>query len=249
VLAIHKSITALVDAVTQNQILLKKKLDQVLEFCPIPPPSTPPPPPPPPGPEPAPPSYPSEPGVPPWPLPHPTPPYGTPPCEKSVLQLAGQQERMQWKPDCRLSWRKRRLSGRDIRWDGCTPARIQLNPRRTYMVQYTLHVCAMSPAEGTGTILLKQSPCNMFADAPPLCFSLESLTHGPQTLQHVCTASPHKQRVCDGAVPGVECKNPAVRGVGRNGYCSDLTKNQKALIYQGFLVFSQVRRAEYGSNH
>ena len=59
VLAIHKSITALVDAVTQNQILLKKKLDQVLEFCPIPPPSTPPPPPPPPpppGPEPAPPA-------------------------------------------------------------------------------------------------------------------------------------------------------------------------------------------------
>lgn len=199
VLAIHKSITALVDAVTQNQILLKKKLDQVLEFCPIPPPSTPPPPPPPPpppGPEPAPPSYPSEPGVPPWPLPHPTPPYGTPPCDKSVLQLAGQQERMQWKPDCRLSWRKRRLSGRDICWDGCTPARIQLNPRRTYMVQYTLHVCAMSPAEGTGTILLKQSPCNMFADAPPLCFSLESLTHGPQTLQHVSVLHPRTNSGC-----------------------------------------------------
>ena len=43
VLAMHKSITALVEAVTQNQILLKKKLDQVLEFCPLPqPPSQPP---------------------------------------------------------------------------------------------------------------------------------------------------------------------------------------------------------------
>ena len=36
VLAVHKSITGLVEAVTQNQLLLKKKLDQVLEFCPRP---------------------------------------------------------------------------------------------------------------------------------------------------------------------------------------------------------------------
>ena len=237
VLAIHKSITALVDAVTQNQILLKKKLDQVLEFCPIPPPSTPPPPPPPPpppGPEPAPPSYPSEPGVPPWPLPYPTPPYGTPPCEKSVLQLAGQQERMQWKPDCRLSWRKRRLSGRDIRWDGCTPARIQLNPRRTYMVQYTLrHVPGRGNGYNSSQAVALQYVCRC---AAPVFFLGKPDAWPPDPAACLCTASPHKQRVCDGAVPGVECKNPAVRGVGRNGYCSDLTKNQKALIYQGFLA-------------
>ena len=43
VLAVNKSATALVEAVTQNQILLKNKLDHVLEFCPLPP--LPPPPP------------------------------------------------------------------------------------------------------------------------------------------------------------------------------------------------------------
>ena len=36
VLAVNKSVTALVEAVTQNQMLLKNKLAQVLEFCPLP---------------------------------------------------------------------------------------------------------------------------------------------------------------------------------------------------------------------
>ncbi len=37
VLAVNKSVTALVEAVTQNQMLLKNKLDHVLAFCPLPP--------------------------------------------------------------------------------------------------------------------------------------------------------------------------------------------------------------------
>ena len=37
VLAVNKSVTALVETVTQNQMLLKNKLDRVLEFCPPPP--------------------------------------------------------------------------------------------------------------------------------------------------------------------------------------------------------------------
>ena len=35
VLAVNKSVTALVEAVTQNQMLLKNTLAQVLEFCPL----------------------------------------------------------------------------------------------------------------------------------------------------------------------------------------------------------------------
>ena len=58
VLAVHKSITGLVEAVTQNQLLLKKKLDQVLEFCPRP---SEPDPAPKPDPDPTPPAYPVEP--------------------------------------------------------------------------------------------------------------------------------------------------------------------------------------------
>ncbi len=41
VLAVNKSVTALVEAVTQNQMLLKNKLAQVLEFCPLPSPPPP----------------------------------------------------------------------------------------------------------------------------------------------------------------------------------------------------------------
>ena len=41
VLAVNKSVTALVEAVTQNQMLLKSKLEKVLEFCPLPPPPRP----------------------------------------------------------------------------------------------------------------------------------------------------------------------------------------------------------------
>lgn len=200
-LAIHKSITALVEAVTQNQILLKKKLDQVLEFCPLPPPPSPPAPEP--EPEPGPPPYQPDPGVPPyppqysvpWPLLRPIT-CRVPHCEKSVLQLAGQRENMLWKPDGRLPWRRRSCSGRDICWERCAPAQIHLNPGRTYVVQYTLNVCATSTAEGTGTIILRQSPCGAFADASPLCFSLDHMTHGPQTLQHISVLHPRTNSGC-----------------------------------------------------
>ena len=64
VLAVNKSVTALVEAVTQNQMLLKNKLEKVLEFCPAPPPCKP---------EPAPCSPPCQPCGPPCPPPCPVP--------------------------------------------------------------------------------------------------------------------------------------------------------------------------------
>ena len=201
VLAVNKSVAALVEAVTQNQILLKKKLDQVLEFCPLPqPPSQPPDEP---EPEPDPPAYPSNPSVPPCPPQYvvPTPflrpmPCRVVSCEKSVLQLAGQREKALWTPDSRLLWRQRSRSGRDICWDGRAPSQIQLNPGKTYVVQYTLNVCAVCPAEDTGTIFLRQSPCGAFTDAPPLCFSLDCPAHGTRTLQHVSVLHPRTSSGC-----------------------------------------------------
>ena len=221
-----KSITGLVEAVTQNQLLLKKKLDQVLEFCPRPsepdPAPKPDPDPTPPAypvePSPKPPSYPSYPTYPsypvrpgfpsypphynvPWPPHHPGHPgHHVPLCKKSALHLMGQREKMLWEPDCRLSWRHRGCSGRDICWDGHTPGRIQLNPGKTYVVQYTLKVCAISPAEGTGRILLSQSPCGAFADTPPLRLPLQRLTHGPQTLHHVSVLHPCASCGCGAAL-------------------------------------------------
>ena len=43
VLAVNKSVTVLLEAVTQNQMLLKNKLERVLEACPLPEPPCPPP--------------------------------------------------------------------------------------------------------------------------------------------------------------------------------------------------------------
>ena len=211
VLAVHKSIAALVESVTHNQMLLKNKLDHVLEFVPRPPepsqpafpvqppspsqPTTPTPPAPPPPyvpvcPMPSPPQY-----AVPWSPVRPAP-YRVLPCAKSALQLVGQQERMLWEPDSRLFWRQRSRSGQNICWDGCAPGQIQLNPGKSYVVQYTLNVCAISPAEGTGSIFLRQSPCGAFADTPPLCLTLGRLAHRLQTLHHVSVLHPCANSGC-----------------------------------------------------
>ena len=195
VLAAHKSITALIEAVTHNQMLLKNKLDHVLEFVPHPPePSQPAFPVQPPSPPPSPPQY-----AVPWPPACPDP-YRVLPCAKSALQLVGQRKRMLWEPNSRLFWRQRSRSGRNICWDGRAPWQIRLNPGKSYVIQYTLKACAISPAEGAGRILLSQSPCGAFADTPPLCLPLQCLTHGPQTLQHVSVLRPCASCGCGAAL-------------------------------------------------
>ena len=81
---------------------------------------------------------------------------------------------MLWNPDCRLCWRQRSRSGKDICLDERTPAQIQLDPGKTYAVQYALNVCATSP----------------FTDALPLHFSIGHPAHGQQTLHYVSVMHP-----------------------------------------------------------
>ena len=194
VLTVNKSVTALVEAVTQNQMLLKNKLSQVLEFSPLPPAAVPPcrpePCPPPPC-QPCPAPSPS-----PCPPPHPASPKERT-CETSVLQLAVRREGTLWNPDSRLTWRRRSQTGKAIRWDECASDRITLSPGKTYAVQYTLNVRAAAPAGGTGAISLKQSPCGMFTDALPLCFSMEDLLCGPQTLHMASVLHPGSNCGCE----------------------------------------------------
>lgn len=206
VLAVNKSVTALVETVTQNQMLLKNKLDRVLEFCP------PPPCPPAPGPSPCPPPCPPAPG--PSPCPPPCRPIPDPPpsccpdpcercgpeapaCDRSVLQLTGRQEGMLWNPGCRLPWRLQSRRGEALRWDDRTSTQIRLNPKKLYMVRYTLNICAMSPEAETGTILLKQSPCGAFTDALPLHVTMEHPAKGPQTLQYATVLHPRMCGECE----------------------------------------------------
>ena len=206
VLAVNKSVSTLLDVVAQNQMLLKSKLEKVLEVCPLPPPppSPPPPPPPPCKPKPCPDPPPNPPPCPPQrpvPVPLPRPcPCREPAFEKSALQLTNQRDRQLWHPDCRLAWRQRSCSGKGICWDGRAPEHILLTPGKTYVVQYTLNVRTVSPAEGTGRILLSQSPCGVFADTQPLCLPLQRLAHGPQTLRHVSILRPCADRGCGAAL-------------------------------------------------
>lgn len=165
VLEVNKSVTALVEAVTQNQMLLKNKLERVLDVCP--------PPPCPPPCESCPPSWrpcPCPPSCEPAPCPPSRPPEQR---EKSVLHLAGQREGLLWSRNGRLPWRQRIRRGEDIRLDEQSPSQIRLNPKKAYAVQYTLNVCAMHPSEEEGTIMLKQTPCGSFTETLPLHFSIE----------------------------------------------------------------------------
>nr|WP_325294261.1 hypothetical protein [uncultured Oscillibacter sp.] len=183
VLAVNKSVTSLVEAVTQNQMLLKNKLERVLELCP----PEPGPPPCPPGPG----SIPCPPGPGPCPPPRPARPCpGPPPCEKSALQLAGQREGALWNPGCRLPWRQKVRRGTGLCWDKQAPAQVRLNPQKTWAVQYTLDVCALHPAVEAGSILLKQTPRGAFTETAPLRFSLECGPEGPKTLQYTAVLYP-----------------------------------------------------------
>lgn len=193
VLAVNKSVTALVETVTQNQMLLKNKLDRVLEFCP------PPPCPPPPGPSPCPPPCRPIPDPPPSCRPDPRERRGpkAPVCDRSVLQLTCRQEGMLWNPGCRLPWRLQSRRGEAVRWDDRTSTQIRLDPKKSYMVRYTLNICAMSPEEETGTILLKQSPCGAFTEALPLHVTMEHPAKGPQTLQYAAVLHPRMCGECE----------------------------------------------------
>lgn len=178
VLAVNQSVTALVEAVMQNQILLKNKLSQVLAFCPPPPPCKPEPSPCPPPCRPCPPS-----------CPPPCPPdCPVPDCGKSAVQLAEQRERMLWSPACCLPWKLRSRSGCGIGWDERDPAQVRLEPGKIYMVQYTLNVCAAAPVEGA--VRLKPLPCGAVSGTLPLYFSIGCPPHSRQTLHQVSVIHP-----------------------------------------------------------
>ena len=90
--------------------------------------------------------------------------------------------------------------GGNICWNRCAPEQIQLNPGKSYLVQYTMNVCAASPAEGTIRFLLNQSPCGAFADTPPLCLPSQCQTPGPQPLHHVSVLHPCASCGCGAAL-------------------------------------------------
>ena len=179
VLAVNKSVSSLLDVVAQNQMLLKNKLEKVLEACPPPPPPCPPPC---------------------GPCPPPCPPscgpeacfpsHGPGNGTKCALHLTERQAGLLWSPGCRLPWRQQSRQGNRVCWNEHNPTQIRLDPQASYAVRCTLTVCAMPPAGGEGLICLRQTPCGAFADTQPLRFSLECLGDGPRTLQYAAVLYP-----------------------------------------------------------
>lgn len=187
VLAVNKSVTSLLDVVAQNQMLLKNKLEKVLEVCPPPVPPCPPPYGPGPCPPPCPPPVcpPCPPNCGPGVCPPPFKPEAGPKCS---LRLIERQAGLLWSPGCRLPWRQQARGGEHISWNACNPTQIRLDTGRTYAVRCSLTVCALPPARGEGVVCLRQTPCGAFTEAQPLRFSLEC--GGTQTLQYAAVLYP-----------------------------------------------------------
>ena len=185
VLEVNKSVASLLDVVAQNQMLLKNKLEKVLEACPPPAPPCPPSC----GPETCPPPCPPPCG--PGACPSPRPPSCGPGAgQKSALQLVQRQPGLLWSPGCRLPWELRGRQGVDICWNEHNPTQIRLDRRKRYAVRYTLSVSAMPPAKGEGTIVLRQTPCGAFTETSPLFFPMEEFAGGARTLQHAVVLYP-----------------------------------------------------------
>lgn len=168
VLAVNRSVTALLEAVTQNQMLLKNKLERALEACPPPAPPC---------------------GAEPCPCPCP-PPCAPETCEKSALQLTGRQTGQLWNRGCRFPWRQLVRRGTDLHWSEQFPGKVCLNAEKAYTVQYTLNISAAHPANGPGIIFLKQTPPGTFTDILPLHFQPEGCTGRPRTLQYTAVLYP-----------------------------------------------------------
>lgn len=141
VLAVNQSAAALLDVILQNQMLLKSKLERVLEAmgerCPLP-------------------CGPS------------CPEQDDDPCVRSAIRLVGQQDGFLWHKSCLIPWRSRSLQGDDIQWSAKNPARVCLNAQKAYAAHLWFNVRSVSP-EG-GTIFLRQTPLNAFAQMQPFCF-------------------------------------------------------------------------------
>ncbi len=164
VLEVNKSVAKMLDIVMQNQLLLKNKLATALEAdcCPSEgclPPECPRPPEPPCRPE-------------------------RPPCppQKGVMQLTGRCSPFLWKCGCPIEWTCRCRKGGGIRWSEQSPSLVRLDPRRTYLVSYTVNICDVLPVEASGRICV-ESTAGAYSP-PPLWFSIRCLHREPLTLQY-----------------------------------------------------------------
>lgn len=162
VLEVNQSVNKLLDTVMQSQMLLKGKLERVLESGSCEPP----------------------------PLPGPhgpcrpahRPPQGGPCCKKSAILLTEQCAGGCWEDGALMYWKCQAHTGSSIRWDEKSPALVGLDPTKAYELRYTVNVREFCARGDAGAVWVRLTPHDAFSGAMPFYFSSKCLECSPLTL-------------------------------------------------------------------
>ena len=158
ILEANESVTRLLDAVAQNQAILRSKLSLALSAgcgCPPDPPCPPPCP--------------------------PVPPCPPAPCAgKSLMQLKLPGDGLLWQPGCPLPWEYLGGHGDAAHWYMEAPSQVELAPGRAWFVSCTFLVRDFAPRLTSGCIRLE----GVSRELPPLCFDLRCACGGAVTLPY-----------------------------------------------------------------
>ena len=115
------------------------------------------------------------------PGPEPPCPCG-PCCPKSAIHLVSRCGDFFWDDGFLLSWNRQGHRGHGIRWDEEHPARVILDPGKTYALNYTINVRGSGCGDNTGDIWVKLTPHDAFSNVLPLHFSINGPEGAPLTL-------------------------------------------------------------------
>ena len=166
ILEVNCSVTRLLDAVAQNQMILRSKLALALGACGCPP----------------------EP-----PCPSPCPPM--PPCpscpessQKSIMQLRLPEDGFLWKTGCLIPWKYMGGRGSAVRWSMEAPSLVELDTSKAWSVNCTFIVRDFMPTVVSGHICLEGADASR--DLLPLCFSIHCAGGEAVTLPYAALLLP-----------------------------------------------------------
>ena len=156
ILEANESVTSLLEAVAQNQTILRNKLALALEAG---------------G------------GCPPGPPCSPMPPCPPIPCqEKSLMQLRLAGDGLLWQTGCPIPWEYQGGCGNAVRWRVEIPSQVELDPGRAWSVSCTFLVRNFQPRLASGCIVLEGTGASR--EAPPLCFDFSGACGEAVTLPY-----------------------------------------------------------------
>ena len=117
--------------------------------------------------------------------PAPEPPWTCEPCrQKSAIHLVSQCGGFYWDNGFLMSWKCQGHRGQGILWNEENPARVNLDPGKTYALNYAINVRGSECGDCTGDVLVKITPHDAFSDVLPLHFSVKGPEGGPSTLHY-----------------------------------------------------------------